>query len=379
MRIRAATRNLLCAATAWLAFTGCSTQPPAAPPAPPASEQAPAPVLPAPTHPGLTIAAVGDIMMGTDFPENILPDDDGVGFLEAVTPILSAPDVTFGNLEGVLMDGGEPVKQCKNPKICFLFRTPTRYAAYLQRAGFDVMSLANNHARDFGEEGRGSSMAALDAVGIRHSGREGTVASWIANGRRVALVAFAPNVGANSLNDPQIGLPLVTQLAATHDIVIVSFHGGAEGNGAEVLPFAREIFAGEDRGNVVEFARSMIDAGADLVIGHGPHVVRPMELYHDRLIAYSLGNFATYYGISVEGIRGIAPVLLVTLDDEGRFVSGRVEATTQLRPAGPSLDPTRAVITLLQSLTGSAFPEGRLRIADDGAISRLPDAGAASP
>ena len=177
-------------------------------------------------------------------------------------------------------------------------------------------------------------MAALDAVGIHHSGREGTVASWIANGRRVALVAFAPNVGSNSLNDPQIGVPLVTQLAATHDIVIVSFHGGAEGNGAEVLPFAREIFAGEDRGNVVEFAHAMIDAGADLVLGHGPHVVRPMELYHDRLIAYSLGNFATYYGISVEGIRGIAPILQFTLDDDGRFVSGH-ESRPPRRSAPP--------------------------------------------
>ena len=129
------------------------------------------------------------------------------------------------------------------------------------------MSLANNHARDFGEEGRSSSMAALDAAGIHHSGREGTVASFVANGRRIAMVAFAPNVGSNSLNDPQIGLPLVADLAAKHDIVIVSFHGGAEGNGAEVLPFAREIFAGEDRGNVVEFAHSMIDAGADIVLG----------------------------------------------------------------------------------------------------------------
>ena len=230
------------------------------------------------------------------------------------------------------------------------------------------MSLANNHARDFGEEGRSSSMAALDAVGIRHSGREGTTASWIANGRRVALVAFAPNVGSNSLNDPQIGLPLVAELAAKHDIVIVSFHGGAEGNGAEVLPFAREIFAGEDRGNVVEFARAMVDAGADLVLGHGPHVVRPMELYHDRLIAYSLGNFATYYGISVEGIRGIAPILLVTLDDEGRFVSGTRRATTQIRPAGPSLDPAGGVVALLKTLTSAAFPDGALAISADGAI-----------
>jgi len=369
MIVAAAPRILACLAL--LAAAGCATRPTPAPP--PASSlpagQLPAPPLPPPTHPGLTLAAVGDIMMGTDYPENILPDDDGVGFLAAVSPILTRPDVTFGNLEGVLQDGGEPVKQCKDKRICFLFRTPTRYATYLAQAGFDVMSLANNHARDFGEEGRSSSMAALDAVGIRHSGREGTVASWVANGRRVALVAFTPNVGSNSLNDPQIGLPLVSQLAATHDIVIVSFHGGAEGNGAEVLPFAREIFAGEDRGNVVEFAHAMIDAGADLVLGHGPHVVRPMELYHDRLIAYSLGNFATYYGISVDGIRGIAPILLCTLDDDGRFVSGRIEATTQIRPAGPSLDAAGAVVTLLRTLTDSAFPTGTLDIRADGTLA----------
>jgi poly-gamma-glutamate capsule biosynthesis protein CapA/YwtB (metallophosphatase superfamily) len=361
----------LAAGVLLLVMAGCATTPaPAPPPAATVPDAAPPPpAAPMPTHPGLTIAAVGDIMMGTDFPENILPDDDGVGFLAAVTQILSQPDVTFGNLEGVLQDGGEPVKQCKDKRICFLFRTPTRYATYLAQAGFDVMSLANNHARDFGEEGRSASMAALDSVGIRHSGREGTVASWVANGRRVAMVAFAPNVGANSLNDPQIGLPLVAELAASHDIVIVSFHGGAEGNGAEVLPFAREIFAGEDRGNVVEFARAMVDAGADLVLGHGPHVVRPMEIYRDRLIAYSLGNFATYYGISVEGIRGIAPILLCTLDDEGRFVSGRVEATAQIRPAGPTPDAAGAVITLLRSLTDTAFPQGQLQINADGTLS----------
>jgi poly-gamma-glutamate capsule biosynthesis protein CapA/YwtB (metallophosphatase superfamily) len=312
---------------------------------------------------------VGDIMPGTDFPENVLPDDDGLSFFDGVTEALTAPDVTFGNFEGVLMDGGEPVKQCKDKRICYLFRTPTRYARYLQLAGFDVMSLANNHARDFGEEGRSSSMAALDAEGIQHSGREGTVASFVSNGRRVAMVAFAPNVGSNSLNDPQIGLPLVSGLAAKHDIVIVSFHGGAEGNGAEKMPFTREIFAGEDRGNVVEFAHQMIDAGADIVLGHGPHVVRPMEIYRDRLIAYSLGNFATYYGISVEGIRGLAPILLATLDDEGKFVSGKIEATQQLRPAGPSIDPEKKVIALIRDLTAAAFPDGTLKIAEDGSLS----------
>ena len=148
-----------------------------------------------------------------------------------------------------------------------------------------------------------------------------------------------PTWARTQLNDPQIGLPLVAELAAKHDIVIVSFHGGAEGNGAEVLPFAREIFAGEDRGNVVEFARAMIDAGADIVLGHGPHVVRPMEIYTDRLIAYSLGNFATYYGISVEGIRGIAPILLVTLDDEGQVRLGPHRADDPDSPGRPGARP----------------------------------------
>jgi poly-gamma-glutamate capsule biosynthesis protein CapA/YwtB (metallophosphatase superfamily) len=348
---------------------GCATAPPAAPAAgaPPVPRGASPAAGP---HPGLTVAAVGDVMLGTDFPDNVLPDDDGLSFLDAVTPYLAAPDVTFGNLEGVLQDGGEPVKQCKDKRICFLFRTPARYATYLALAGFDAMSLANNHARDFGEEGRSSSMAALDRAGILHSGREGTTASWMANGRRVALAAFAPNVGSNSLNDTDIARAMVTELAAKHDVVIVSFHGGAEGNGAEILPFAREIFAGEDRGNVVEFARAMVDSGADLVLGHGPHVVRPMELYRDRLIAYSLGNFATYYGISVEGLRGVAPILFATLEDDGRFASGRIVSTRQLRPDGPSIDPGDLALIVIRTLTLAAFPDGTLELADDGSLTR---------
>src|SRR3954470_17766776 len=186
------------AAAALLLVGGCATAPPHAPATKPApNAQAPA------VHAGITLAAVGDTMPGTDYPENILPDDDGLSFFDGVTPTLSAADIAFGNFEGVLLDGGTPVKQCKNARQCFLFRTPTRYAALLKLAGFDVMSLANNHARDFGEDGRTSSMTALDAVGIRHSGREGTVASWVVKGRRVALVAFAPNVGSNSLNDAE--------------------------------------------------------------------------------------------------------------------------------------------------------------------------------
>jgi poly-gamma-glutamate capsule biosynthesis protein CapA/YwtB (metallophosphatase superfamily) len=305
-------------------------------------------------------------MLGTDFPENILPDDDGVGFLVPVTPILSAADITFGNLEGVLLDGGEPVKQCRDTSACFLFRTPTRYAQYLSAAGFDVMSLANNHAHDFGEEGRSAGMAALESVGIRHSGREGDVASWNVKGLRVALIAFAPNIGAHSLNDYARAGELVAELAQRHDLVLVSFHGGAEGADADVLPFAEEVYHGEPRGNVVTFAHAVIDAGADLVIGHGPHVPRALELYQERLIAYSLGNFATYYGISVEGPKGVAPILLAELDASGRLMRGRIESMLQIRPGGPQPDPGRTALNTLRALTEKAFGPDELRFSEDG-------------
>jgi poly-gamma-glutamate capsule biosynthesis protein CapA/YwtB (metallophosphatase superfamily) len=358
----------------------CASTPPSETPPPPEVTTTPepaspgVPVEPAPSEPvaattTLTIAAVGDIMLGTDFPKNILPDDDGVGFLVPVTPILSAADVTFGNLEGVLMDGGEPVKQCRDTSACFLFRTPTRYAQYLSAAGFDVMSLANNHAHDFGEEGRSAGMLALESVGIRHSGREGDVASWDTTGLRVALIAFAPNIGAHSLNDYARAGELVAELAQRHDIVIVSFHGGAEGADADTLPFAEELFHGEARGNVVTFAHTVIDAGADLVIGHGPHVPRALELYQERLIAYSLGNFATYYGISVEGPKGVAPILLAELDASGRLVRGRLESTLQIRPGGPQPDPARTAFNTVRTLTEKAFGVDELRFSEDGGFA----------
>ncbi|MEP7245769.1 MAG: CapA family protein, partial [Gammaproteobacteria bacterium] len=94
-------------------LASCTAQPRRGVEDKPAAPVVQAPQPPPPNPNGITIAAVGDIMMGTDFPENTLPDDDGVGFLAGVAPVLSAADVAFGNLEGVLMDGGEAVKRCK--------------------------------------------------------------------------------------------------------------------------------------------------------------------------------------------------------------------------------------------------------------------------
>jgi len=352
----------------------CSTTAPLPPPEPAATEPpveeaaAPAePVRRAPTK--ISIAAVGDMMIGTDYPQDHLPDDDGVGFLAGVAPWLWSADVAFGNLEGVLVDGGEPGKKCSNPEACYLFRSPSRYAFHYRAAGFDVLSLANNHARDFGEEGRTATMQALAAAGIHHSGREGDFASFEVKGLRIAVLAYAVTKNSNMLLDYGLSEQTVRDFATTHDIVIVSFHGGAEGRDVTRLPFADEEYYGEPRGDVVRFARMVVDAGADLVLGHGPHVVRAMERYNDRLIAYSLGNFATYYGISVAGIKGIAPILVATLDEEGRFVEGEIISTRQVRPAGPSLDPEGRALKMIRGLSIEDFGNPGLTFHPDGRVT----------
>lgn len=350
-------------------LAGCAAPPKPVPvPVPVAEPVVEADFVPDRSKMRISIASVGDMMIGTDYPKNHLPDDDGVSFLAAVTPFLESADIAFGNLEGVLIDGGEPAKKCSNPNACYLFRSPTRYAEHYRDAGFDVMSLANNHARDFGEEGRDSSAKALLDVGITASGRLGTWSIVRTDELHVAFVNFAVTKNSNMLLDYEASFALVAALDRAFDIVVVTFHGGAEGTAATRIPFAEEEYFGEPRGDVVWFARGAVDHGADLVIGHGPHVVRGMERYEERLIAYSLGNFATYYGISVAGIKGIAPILNTTLDGEGRFIEGSIVSTVQLRPAGPSIDPQDRALKLMRGLSNDDFGDPGLTFLPDGTL-----------
>jgi len=264
------------------------------------------------------------------------------------------------------MTDGTPQKSCSNPRACFLFRSPERYARYLSDAGFRALSLANNHARDFGEDGRTTTMRVLDEHGLRHSGRRGDIASFREGGFSIGFIAFSPTIKSYLLNDIPAAEREVAQLAATHDIVIVSFHGGAEGEAATSLPFTEEFYFGETRGEIVRFAHTVIDAGADLVVGHGPHVPRALELYRGRLVAYSLGNFATHVGVSVNGIAGWAPILVAEIDGDGRFVSGRIHSALQQRPHGPVWDPESHAYRLIRRLTEETFGQELLRFSDDG-------------
>lgn len=314
------------------------------------------------------LMAVGDIMLGTDYPKNRLPLADGQNLLADVMEILASADITFGNYEGVLLDNGKPAKRCKNPSRCYVFRTPAHYAENLLKAGFDVLSLANNHSHDFGESGRDAMLRTLDEYGIRHAGPIGDIAQWRVKESQVALIAFAPFRGSYDPNNLPAARKLVADLAEHNDIVIVSMHMGAEGREALRIPFAMEYFHGEQRGDVVQFSRAMIDAGADLILGHGPHVPRALEVYQERLIAYSLGNFCTYLGFNVRGTNGLSPILSVLLDAQGRFKNGRIISARQQRPWGPLLDDKHTAAQLIADLTVADFPDTPIEILSDGTI-----------
>jgi hypothetical protein len=332
-----------------------------------------APPLPSSKADEISFVGVGDVMMGSTFPDETgggLPPDDGAKLLSEVAPILGAADIAFGNLEGPLLEGGTSEK-CKNsqPGRCYAFRVPTRYGQYLKDAGFDVMSLANNHALDFGLDGRESSKKVLDGLGIAHSGEVGDIARLTVKGKKVSLIAFATYKASYNLNDQEAAVKAVSDEASKADLVIVSFHGGAEGASKQRVPEGHEMFLGEDRGDLRSFSHAVIDAGADLVIGHGPHVVRGLEVYQERLIAYSLGNFATYGGFNLKGPAGLSLLLEVKLGLDGRFLGGQIHPAKQTRPGGPKLDPTGEVIDSLQTLSKDDFGSKAPTIRADGSFS----------
>jgi hypothetical protein len=322
-----------------------------------------------PPPPGakVRIRAVGDVMLGTTVPEGYLPPDGAASVIAGVRPLLEDADLTFVNLEGPLCDGGKTTK-CRSKGNCYAFRSPTAYGQVLKDAGVDVASTANNHSGDFGEVCRRETEATLDALGIPWSGPPGSVATVERNGLRIGVVAFHTSPSCNHLNNLTTATALVRAAAAEHDLVVVSFHGGAEGSKALHVPRGRELFFGEDRGDLRAFSRAVVDAGAHLVIGHGPHVVRGMEFYKGRLIAYSLGNFATYGRFTLSGAQGLGMVLEVELDGLGRFKAGRILPTRQVDKGLAVPDPKGAVIPLVRSLTAEDFPETGARISEDGTV-----------
>jgi Bacterial capsule synthesis protein PGA_cap len=154
---------------------------------------------------------------------------------------------------------------------------------------------------------------------------------------------------------------LVHRAARRAEIVAVLFHGGAEGSGQTHTPRGREHAFGEDRGDLRAFARTAIDAGADVVLGSGPHVLRGLELYRHRLIAYSLGNLTGWHNFDTRGpVLSLSALITVRLAPNGRFEQGAI-ASLRLDAIGvPHRDRSERAAALMRRLSHSDF-SGRMR------------------
>jgi hypothetical protein len=318
----------------------------------------------------ITLIAVGDMMLGTNYPSpNYLPPRD-LFLLEPMHGILQRGDIVFGNLEGTILNEGGKVKKCSDSTKCYAFRQPEYFVPQLKAAGFHFLSLANNHMGDFGEEGRANTQRVLREAGFRFAGLE--TCPWdtlTVKGVKVGMTAFAPNTGCLRINDYDLLRSVVQHLDSICDIVLVSFHGGAEGSSRTHVTRKKEIFYEEDRGNVYEFARVAIDAGADVLLGHGPHVTRAIDHYKGRFITYSMGNFCTYGRFNLSGVSGMAPVFELKLTRNGEFVSGRVISTKQVGEGGPFVDPAHGALDQIKLLTRSDLPELNVLYGKNGVFS----------
>jgi Bacterial capsule synthesis protein PGA_cap len=334
-------------------------------------EPAPKPAAkPRPTTPKIppglvAIVATGDIVMGST-PN--LPPDGGSSFFAEVQADLDG-DVVLGNLEGTLSTGGSSKCGAGSPN-CYAFQTPPSYARWLVEAGFTVMNLANNHAFDYGSRGLRQTIGALKTAGLRYTGRPGQVTVQQVGQIRVAVVGFASYPWAASLTDIAAARRLVRKASGLADVVVVTMHAGAEGTGRQHVPRRTELFLGENRGNVVRFSHAVVDAGADLVVGHGPHVLRGMEWHKGRLIAYSLGNFGGYKVFSLGGALSTSGILRVTLRGDGSFETGRLVPTQLVGDGVPALDPSEAAHGVVRTLSRADFGPRAVRISADGVLSR---------
>jgi len=315
----------------------------------------------------ISIVAVGDMMLGSAFPSKTnLPPDDAVNSFKAVEGLLKG-DIVFGNLEGCFLNSGNSNK-CDgiNPNNCYAFRMPERYAGIYKQAGYNVLSIANNHVGDFDAKGRRNTARILDSLKIHYAGQlNKPFEIFEKDSVRYAFCAFAPNENTVSIKNINGAKALVAKLKSMADIVIVSFHGGGEGARYEHVTRKAELFYNENRGNVYAFSHAVIDAGADVVLGHGPHVSRAVEVYKNKFIAYSLGNFCTYGMFSLKGSNGFAPLIQLKLNAKGDFLFADVVSIKQDKVNRLTIDDNFTAFEKIKTLTDTDFPGHHLKFEDN--------------
>ncbi|MGO8683467.1 MAG: CapA family protein [Thermoleophilia bacterium] len=284
-----------------------------------------------------------------------IPPDAGRALFGSLRPLLSKPDLMIANLEGTYSTPGPSKCAGESSGVCYAFQVPPSYAKALAWSGIDLVNMANNHSMDYLRRGFLQTQAALKKAGVRYAGLPNTVTLVNVHGVRVAVVGFSPYPWSAPLNDIPAAAKLVKRAAAEADVVIVLMHAGAEGADQVHTPQGSQYFDGEDRGNVRAFAHAMVDTGADLVFGSGPHVIRGIERYKGRLIAYSLGNFAGWGNFGLGGNLSLSGLLTVRIDKTGRILGGRWLSLYVAPPGVSRVDGSDASLKLVRSLSASDF------------------------
>lgn len=272
--------------------------------------EAPTGVFVAPRHTptAITIGWVGDMVPNQDVEYN------ETVFL-GVESQLQKPDLMIGNLEGTFALPDRTTKCVYLSTMCHAFAGDPSFAYALRAAGFDFVSLVNNHSYDFMREGLEDTETVLKEAGIPFVSPTQPTASITIKDKRIGILGLSSTEPAQTINDYDFITGQVMALKQTNDFVIVIFHGGAEGADKTAVPGTNEYVGSEDRGNVELMARTAIDAGADLILGSGPHVLRKIEVYNRGVIAYSLGNFVGSGKLTTTGILGISGIMTATLEE----------------------------------------------------------------
>lgn len=260
----------------------------------------------------VTLKAVGDIVLGSDWPTSNYPTNFENDTQTRLKQVLGDADVIFGNFEGALTIHDTTTKNIGSGTQ-FAFRMPPRFALLLKSAGFNVLNVANNHSFDFGQPGFTDTTAHLSNASILVVGESNRIAFQKINDVVLAWIGFSHLARHNNIGDMERLAELMQKARVQADLVIVSMQAGAEGSEALKVRDKEEFFLGENRGNTFAFARRAVDLGADLVLGHGPHVLRGMECYKGKLIAYSLGNFVGYGALSIKRAASISAILEIKL------------------------------------------------------------------
>ena len=310
----------------------------------------------------VTIGWVGDTTPGSRYG---MPPQGGRALFSKVRAQLKVPDIMVGNLEGTFGNGG---KSKEGTGAVFSFQAPPAYAKALSWAGFDLVNLANNHAHDFLEAGMASTHRALKAVGVAYTGLPGQVTVVERNGVRVAFIGVSPYRWSQSLADISGTAALVRHARKEADVVIVLMHAGAEGSDKTHTPKGAEHAYGEFRGSPRAFAHAMTDAGASAVLGSGPHVVRGIERYRGRLIAYSLGNFAGWGNFGTSGTLGLSGLLTLRIDRGGEVLGGQWLSLRLAGSGAPAVDPKGRSVALVRKLSRQDFTDP-WPIASDGSLA----------